>query len=77
MKDTEILGAAYIIWNDLFKGFEKIEQLHQKRQNATSEKDTLRLDEELRLTLGKISLLSGQIVQMDEVMSKSSKSALA
>jgi predicted ATPase len=76
MKDTEILSAAYIIWSDLFKGFERIQELHEQRQQATQEKDQIRLDKELRLTLSKVSLLSGQIVQMDEIVSKSSKGTL-
>lgn len=76
MKDAEILSAASIIWNDLFKGFKKIQALHEKRQQATPEKDKVRLDKELRLTLGKVSLLSGQIVQMDEMIAKSSKGTL-
>ncbi len=77
MKDTEILSAAYIIWNDLFNGFEKIKQLYEERQNASRETDKVRLDKELRVALSKVNSLGGQIIQMDEIISKPSKGTLA
>ena len=70
MKNTEILSAADIIWNDLFKGFKKVEQLHQQRLQATQEIDKVRLDKALHVALSKVSLLGGQIIQMDEIVSK-------
>jgi hypothetical protein len=77
MNNEEILSAAYIIWNDLFLGFEKVKKLHQKRQKATLETEKVRLDNELRVAIHKVSVLGEQMIQMDNIVSKSAKGLLA